>query len=621
MNIPKKIISLLTITIMLSGLSLNTANASTKESLVGSGRWETAIQISKNGWENSKEAVLVNDSSIADALSATPFAKAKNAPILLTQSNNLDTRTKAELKRLNVSKVYLIGGNITLSSSLENELKSISIDSERISGDSRYSTSLELAKKIDSINTISKIVVVNGQKGLADAVSVGAAAAQGNMPIILSDTTNGTSTSKDFISKHNITTSYVIGGTNSVSEDVKNSLPNAKRISGENRNQTNAKVIEEFYKGTNLKNLYITKDGMKKQGDLIDSLAVGVLAAKNSSPVLLAGNKLDSVQKDILDTKIFDKITQVGGNGNEDVFKSMQDIQEETKYTVETISELDTAIKKSDANDIIRFKNDDKITGSIDISTKKAITIEFNGLYSGKVNINMPNGDIYNYGDMTGQMDIKDIKADTLVNEGSINEITIYDPNGCKIENEKDADIWKITLLDTSKNTYINNSGTITKIVSDASNTTIKNSGKIDLISGTKSPAVSGNQATDENIKDSDDKEAGGISVYVDSCSPPKEGKVMLRIPKEPRSSSYNIYYRIVKSRPAAMDVGDTISKNSWTKVTTRDSFMISAPDGYYVEAVEIYDSDRKVSKWGRSGSIDDGYNNTTSSATLRSYK
>ncbi|MCA4936864.1 cell surface protein, partial [Clostridioides difficile] len=82
--------------------------------------------------------------------------------------------------------------------------------------------------------------------------------------------------------------------------------------------------------------------------------------------------------KDILDTKIFDKITQVGGNGNEDVFKSIQDIQEETKYTVETISELDTAIKKSDANDIIRFKNDDKITGSIDISTKKAITIEFN---------------------------------------------------------------------------------------------------------------------------------------------------------------------------------------------------------------------------------------------------
>ena len=323
MNIPKKIISLLTITIMLSGLSLNTVNASTKESLVGSGRWETAIQISKNGWENSKEAVLVNDSSIADALSATPFAKAKNAPILLTQSNSLDARTKAELKRLNVSKVYLIGGNVTLSSNLEYELKSININSERISGDSRYSTSLELAKKIDSINTISKIVVVNGQKGLADAVSVGAAAAQGNMPIILSDTTNGTSTSKDFISKHNITTSYVIGGTNSVSEDIKNSLPNAKRISGENRNQTNAKVVEEFYKGTNLKNLYITKDGMKKQGDLIDSLAVGVLAAKNSSPVLLAGNKLDSVQKDILDTKIFDKITQVGGNGNESAFNEL----------------------------------------------------------------------------------------------------------------------------------------------------------------------------------------------------------------------------------------------------------------------------------------------------------
>lgn len=103
------------------------------------------------------------------------------------------------------------------------------------------------------------------------------------MPIILSDPNNGIKVANSFISSKNIKKSYIIGGTYSVSSSIEQSLPNVKRLSGNNRNETNAKVLEEFYKNTDLKNAYITKDGMKKQGDLIDSLAVGVLAAKNSS--------------------------------------------------------------------------------------------------------------------------------------------------------------------------------------------------------------------------------------------------------------------------------------------------------------------------------------------------
>lgn len=97
------------------------------------------------------------------------------------------------------------------------------------------------------------------------------------MPIILSDPNNGIKVANSFISSKNIKKSYIIGGTYSVSSSIEQSLPNVKRLSGNNRNETNAKVLEEFYKNTDLKNAYITKDGMKKQGDLIDSLAVGVL--------------------------------------------------------------------------------------------------------------------------------------------------------------------------------------------------------------------------------------------------------------------------------------------------------------------------------------------------------
>lgn len=173
MKISKRIMSLLTATFFIFALSINIADASSKESLVGSGRWETAIKISQNGWKDATNAILVNDNSIADALSATPFAKLKDAPILLTQSDKLDSRTKAELKRLGVKNVYLIGGMNTLSTNIEKQLKSENMTFERISGNSRYETSLKLAERLDKEKSISDIVVVNGEKGLADAVSVG----------------------------------------------------------------------------------------------------------------------------------------------------------------------------------------------------------------------------------------------------------------------------------------------------------------------------------------------------------------------------------------------------------------------------------------------------------------
>ncbi len=48
----------------------------------------------------------------------------------------------------------------------------------------------------------------------------------------------------------------------------------------------------------------------------------------------------------MLNTKTIDKVTQIGGLGNENVVEDILDIQEETKYTVETIDELNAAIKE-----------------------------------------------------------------------------------------------------------------------------------------------------------------------------------------------------------------------------------------------------------------------------------
>lgn len=298
--------------------------AATEQVLAGSNRHSTAVQVSQKGWSSAENVVLVNDSAIADALAATPLAEELNAPILLTDKNKLNSTTKSEIERLGAKNIYLIGGESVLSDNLSAE---ISGRTYRISGSSREKTALAIAKKINELNPVKTIAVVNGTTGLADAVSIASVAAEKGMAIILSNPKSGVALSKEFIYSNGIEKSYVIGGDKAVPNYVMSSLPEAERVSGSNRNDTNAKVIENFYPSNSLNNIYVAKNGSKNTGQLIDALAVGVLAAKNSSPVLIVSNSLSSSQRNVVGSKEIGIVTRVGGNGNESAFEEVKELQ------------------------------------------------------------------------------------------------------------------------------------------------------------------------------------------------------------------------------------------------------------------------------------------------------
>ncbi|WP_343749113.1 cell wall-binding repeat-containing protein, partial [Metaclostridioides mangenotii] len=498
MKLPKKIATLLTVTLVagsvLGNLTVDAAEGVSSETLKGNGRWETAIEISKKGWTKAKEAVIVNDNSLADALTATPFAEAKDAPILLTQNNKLDDRTKAELKRLGVTKVYLIGGESSLNKSVESALNSEKISTDRIWGNTRYETSLELAKRLDDIKKVSEISVANGEKGIVDAISIAPIAADKDMPIILASPSKGTEVADKFIAEKSIKTSYVIGGTNSVTKEVASKLPNATRVEGKDRNETNAKVIETFYTEKELKNAYVAKNGMTKENELIDGLAVGVLAAKNDSPVILVGKNLSQGQKDVTNTKTFKTITQVGGGSNEASFNELKTLQEVTTYNVSTVAELNEAIAKADANDVINMapavlnkamakgdannvinKASADINEEIVIKTNKAIAINLSGNYKNTITVSAPNA--------------------SIVNKGTIDKIVVKDCVGGKIENTSGAKISDIEVQGSASNVEVVNKGTVTNVKNDASGTVINNSGTIsNNPTGNQTPNIEGNR-------------------------------------------------------------------------------------------------------------------------------
>ena len=198
----KKLVTAMAATMAVGSITTSVVSAATtEEKLVGENRIDTAIKISKKGWSKADTVILVNDSAIPDALSATPFADEKDAPILLTSKKGLNQQTAEEIKRLGAKDAILIGGTAVLPISIEDELKSLNVDSERISGETREETALEIAKRLDGIKDISEIAVVNGTTGLADAVSVASAAAEKDMPILLANPKKGLDTSNKFINE------------------------------------------------------------------------------------------------------------------------------------------------------------------------------------------------------------------------------------------------------------------------------------------------------------------------------------------------------------------------------------------------------------------------------------
>ncbi|RHQ98989.1 cell wall-binding repeat-containing protein [Peptoclostridium sp. AF21-18] len=392
----KKLATVMAATMAVSGSVVSVSAATTEDKIVGSNRTDTAVRISKEGWKSAETAILVNDSAIPDALTATPLAHAKNAPILLTGKDGLNKATADEIKRLGAKDVIMIGGDAVLPAKVEKDLKALNVKVDRIKGETREETALAIAKRLDGIKDVSEIAVVNGTTGLADAVSVAAAAAEKGMPILLANPKKGLSAAEKFIKDEAIKASFVIGGKTALPEKLVSSLPGKQRIEGSNRNDTNAKVIEKFYGDKELDNLYLAKDGRDGDTQLIDALAVGALAAKNGAPVLIASKKLSSAQVDVINTKKIDTITQVGGKGNEGAFNQLKDIEKEDVYEVGTVEELKEALANANANDKIVLKPNATITEDIIISTDKNVDIKVEGTITGKVDIDVPNGSVAN---------------------------------------------------------------------------------------------------------------------------------------------------------------------------------------------------------------------------------
>ncbi|GAM12029.1 bifunctional 2',3'-cyclic-nucleotide 2'-phosphodiesterase/3'-nucleotidase [Mesobacillus selenatarsenatis] len=290
--------------------------------LAGFGRYETAIDISKEGWDSAETVVLVRSDQFADALAAAPLAYKYNAPILLTQSDKLNADTKAEIKRLGAKRVVIVGGTGAVSADIQSTLShKMKLWVKRLGGENRFDTAALVAEELGNSK---KAILVNGHN-YPDAISVAPYAAKNGLPILLTDAAALPVETKAAL--NGVTETILVGGTSVISDKVEESVKGASRFGGNSRFDTSYKVATEL---DSVKTRVFVATGR----GFADALAGSVLAAKEDAPVVLVDK--DSMLKKVAELVDGKSVTILGGdavvsgslikNENHPIYEAMNEL-------------------------------------------------------------------------------------------------------------------------------------------------------------------------------------------------------------------------------------------------------------------------------------------------------
>ncbi|WP_066172844.1 cell wall-binding repeat-containing protein [Bacillus marinisedimentorum] len=302
----KKIIGglLLGTTVVFSSPLLGSAEEYNVERISGSNRYDTSIEISKEGWNSADTVILAVGNNFPDALSGAPLAHNLNAPILLTDSKTIPSGVLSEISRLGATNAIILGGKNAISENVIDVLEKKGINVKRVAGKDRYETSLKITNMMtDKANT----AVIAYGKNFPDSLAIAPFASQKGYPILLTE--KDTIPEETKLALKGIERTIVVGGKGVISDKVVSQLPSPTRVAGGDRYETSANIAQRF--GSSFKPVYLTNGNQ-----FADALTGSVLAAKNGTPVVLVKKEAipDSVTK-LLNANTVTDLTLIGGNG------------------------------------------------------------------------------------------------------------------------------------------------------------------------------------------------------------------------------------------------------------------------------------------------------------------
>lgn len=258
--------------------------------VAGQDRIATAVAVSERAFPAADVAVLGRADEFADALAGGPLAAALDGPLLLSAPDAVPASVEAELDRLGVDEVILLGGTSALSRAVERDLGRTRAVT-RIAGSSRYGTASAIA---EAVGVAAGAVVASGTS-FPDGLAAGALAAAQGQPVLLVEEGSVPPETAALLRDTLPPNLTVVGGAASVSDEVLHALGEhgaaVERLAGSDRYATAAEV-HRVAAGRGLVDPATT--WLASGVDFADALAVGpAVAAAGGGLLLVDGGRLE----------------------------------------------------------------------------------------------------------------------------------------------------------------------------------------------------------------------------------------------------------------------------------------------------------------------------------------
>lgn len=240
------------------------------KSYKGADRYATNAEIIKE-FKDADTCIIASGENFADSLSIGAYATKNGYPIVLVQKNKINDVTKQALKDSKIKKCYIVGGENSVSKSLEKELPQVI---ERIAGNDRYETSLKIADKF--YKDTQGAYLASGEV-FADSLAINPIAARFDVPLILTPKDKLPQKTQQYLENSKIIQVAIIGGEKTVSKEIQQELA---------KNNPNV--------ATSVKLTY-TKDGKKVTRELTNAEANELAKLMNENKKHVTGERLKSI--------------------------------------------------------------------------------------------------------------------------------------------------------------------------------------------------------------------------------------------------------------------------------------------------------------------------------------
>lgn len=250
----------------------------------GADRYAVSAATSADRFAPGAEVAYVASGEVfPDALSGSAAAGLQHGPVLLVARDSVPQVIQDELMRLKPKKIVILGGTASVSNAVQRILGGLGSTVVRVAGVDRFEVSA--AVSASTFQTGAPVAFVASGAVYADALSGSAAAGTFDAPVLLVSKDQVPGVVADEIDRLRPAKIVVLGGANSVSDTVLESLrakvTDTVRIAGSDRYDVSAAVSASYFPDR-VDTVFVAS------GEAFpDALSGSASAISNGSPVLL----------------------------------------------------------------------------------------------------------------------------------------------------------------------------------------------------------------------------------------------------------------------------------------------------------------------------------------------